>query len=142
MIQLHQIKKPKIKKEKRVGRGGKKGTYSGRGIKGQKARAGRKMYPQIREIIKKIPKLRGWKFKAKEKPEWVNLKDLERKFKENEIVSPKTLVEKGLLKKRMGKIPLVKILGKGEIKKPILIKDCLLSKKAKEKIEKAGGKIL
>ncbi len=142
MIQLHQIKKPKIKKEKRIGRGGKRGTYCGRGIKGQKSRAGRKMYPQIREIIKKIPKLRGWKFKAKEKPEWLNLKEIEMKFKENEIVSPETLVKKGLLKKRMGKIPPVKILGKGKIKKPLLIKNCLLSKKAKEKIKKIGGKIL
>src|SRR4030043_532865 len=51
--------KHKLKKKKRVGRGGKRGTYSGKGIKGQKSRAGRKMVPVIRELIKKYPKLRG-----------------------------------------------------------------------------------
>jgi len=59
-VQLHHIQpahKPKQKRE--VGRGGKKGRYSGRGIKGQKARAGGKIRPALRDIIKKIPKLRG-----------------------------------------------------------------------------------
>ena len=57
-MQIHQLKpKYKKKEKKRVGRGGKKGTYCGRGIKGQKARAGRKMQPIIRQILKKYPKL-------------------------------------------------------------------------------------
>lgn len=65
-MQLHELKpKHKRKKRKRVGRGGKRGTYSGRGIKGQKARAGRRLKPVIRELIKRYPKLRGYKFKAK-----------------------------------------------------------------------------
>jgi large subunit ribosomal protein L15 len=65
-MQLHQLKPiHKLKKRKRVGRGGKKGTYSGRGIKGQKARAGRRLKPAIRELIKRYPKLRGYKFKSK-----------------------------------------------------------------------------
>jgi len=67
-MQLHQVKPShKTKTKKRVGRGGKKGTYSGRGIKGQKARAGAKLKPAIRDLIKKIPKLRGYKFKKKSK---------------------------------------------------------------------------
>ncbi len=49
----------KEKSKKRVGRGGKRGTYSGRGIKGQKSRAGRKMRPAIRDLIQRTPKLRG-----------------------------------------------------------------------------------
>jgi len=56
MIQLHELKPiHKLKKQKRVGRGGKRGAYSGRGIKGQRARAGRKFKPIIRELIKKYP---------------------------------------------------------------------------------------
>ena len=58
-MQIHQIiPKTKSKKGKYIGRGGKRGTYSGRGIKGQKARAGRKMRPEIRDMIKKLPKKR------------------------------------------------------------------------------------
>lgn len=65
-MQLHELKpNHKLKKTKRVGRGGKRGTYSGHGIKGQKSRAGRKMQPIIRNIIKRYPKLRGHKFKSK-----------------------------------------------------------------------------
>jgi large subunit ribosomal protein L15 len=67
-MQLHELKpRHKLKKKKRVGRGGKRGTYSGRGQKGQLARAGRKLKPIVREIIKRYPKLRGYKFKARKK---------------------------------------------------------------------------
>jgi len=60
MIQLHQIQpEHKLKKKKRVGRGGKRGTYCGRGIKGQKSRAGAKIRPALRDLIKRIPKKRG-----------------------------------------------------------------------------------
>jgi large subunit ribosomal protein L15 len=61
-MQLHEIKGLKNKEKKRVGRGGKRGTYCGRGIKGQKARAGAKIRPALRDFIKKIPKLRGYRF--------------------------------------------------------------------------------
>ena len=55
-MQLHELKpKHKRKKGKRIGRGGKRGTYSGRGVKGQMTRAGRKMVPPIRQLIKKYP---------------------------------------------------------------------------------------
>ncbi len=144
-MQLHQIQpKNKLKKKKRIGRGGKKGTYSGRGVKGQKARAGRKLQPIIREIIKKYPKLRGYNFNSlQNKPplEIVNLSQIEVKFKEGETVTPESLVEKKLIKKIKGRIPRVKILGDGEITKKINIRQCLISKSAKEKIEKAGGKV-
>jgi len=66
-MQLHQLRpKHKLKKKKRIGRGGKRGTYSGKGIKGQKSRAGRKFAPVIRELIKRYPKLRGYRFKNHE----------------------------------------------------------------------------
>jgi len=142
-MQLHQIKPVhKPKKEKRIGRGGKRGTYCGRGIKGQKARAGRKLKPIVREILKKYPKLRGYRFSAKKDYAILNLRDIERKFKEGERVSPEILVKKRLVRKISGKVPKVKILAKGEIKKPLIFENCLFSKKAKEKIEKVGGKII
>jgi len=141
-MQLHQIKPiHKKKKKKRIGRGGKKGTYSGKGTKGQRARAGRKFKPAIRGLIKKYPKLKGYKFKPfYPKPVVVNLGILDKKFKEGEVVSPSTLLSKRIIRKIKGKIPKVKILGTGNIKS-LIIKNCLLSKTAEEKIKKAGGKI-
>jgi len=142
-MQLHQLKPdhPK-KKKKRIGRGGKRGTYSGRGIKGQKARAGAKFQPIIRELIKKYPKLRGYKFgPISKKPAIINVDVLEKNFSEREKVSPRILFERGLIQKVKGKIPEVKILGRGEIKKPLVIYGCQLSEKAQEKIKKAGGEI-
>jgi len=72
----------------------------------------------------------------------INLDVLEKKFKEGEKVNPKILLEKGLLKKEGNKRLEVKILGDGEISKPLIISGCKYSKAAKEKIEKAGGKII
>lgn len=129
-MQIHQIKPiHKYKNKKRVGRGGKRGTYSGRGIKGQKSRAGHKIRPEIRDFIKKIPKKRGYRFKPiKPKPAVINLRDLEKHYKEGEIVSPKTLLEKGLIAKIKGRVPEVKILGTGKLSKKLEIKNCKLSK--------------
>lgn len=144
MVQIHIVKATiKKKAKKRIGRGGKRGTYAGKGLKGQKSRAGAKIRPQTRDIIKKLPKLRGYKMKVRRKNvKIVNIKDIEKHFKTGEEVSPKTLVEKGVLKKSKGKLPKVKILSMGELKKKIIVKDCDMSEAAKKKIEKAGGKIL
>ena len=64
---------------------------------------------------------------------------LEKKFNEGERVTPKTLLEKGLVGKMKAS---VKILGKGEIKKKLTVENCSISGSAREKIEKAGGKII
>ncbi|MDI6882976.1 MAG: uL15 family ribosomal protein [Patescibacteria group bacterium] len=146
-MQLHQIKPiHKRKSKKRVGRGGKRGTYSGRGVKGQKARAGRKFQPIIRELIKKYPKLRGYRFKSKTKNKKskmavLNLDILEEKFVSGEKINPQTLLEKKIISKIKGRVPAVKILGKGELRKKLIIEGCKVSKGAKEKIEKADGEI-
>lgn len=64
-MQLHQIQPThQNKSKKRVGRGGKRGTYSGRGMKGQKSRAGHKIRPAIRDLMQRTPKLRGVKNQA------------------------------------------------------------------------------
>lgn len=142
-MQLHQLKPiHKNKDKKRVGRGGKRGSYSGRGQKGQKSRSGHNLQPVIRELIKRYPKLRGYRRASlNDKPLIVNLNQLESVFSANEKVNPKTLLEKGLVEALAGKVTRVKILANGEIKKPLLIEDCDVSLTAKEKIEKAGGTI-
>lgn len=59
-MQFHNLKSnTKRKKSRQVGRGGKRGKTSGRGTKGQNARAGRKKRPEMRDVIKRVPKLRG-----------------------------------------------------------------------------------
>ena len=140
---LHELKpKHKRNKGKRIGRGGKRGTYSGRGIKGQLTRAGRKTVPPIRQLIKKYPKLRGYRFKSrKEKPVVINIKDLEKSFKKGDLISPQILIEKGLIRKMKGRVPEIKILGQGNLTKKLTVKGFQLSESAKEKIKKAGGAI-
>lgn len=142
-MQLHELKPThKRKKGKRIGRGGKRGTYSGRGVKGQKSRAGRKMVPSIRQLIKKYPKLRGYRFKPRrQKPEIVDVDVLEKNFEKGGLVSPKTLLEKKLISRMKGKTPKVKILGRGKLNKNLIVENCQISKSAKEKIEKVKGVI-
>lgn len=136
-MQLHQLKPlHKSRKEKRIGRGGKRGTYSGRGIKGQKARAGHRIRPQERDIIKKIPKLRGYKFKSfHSKPAIVNLSNLEETFQNGDTVSPETLYEKRLVNRIKGKMPKVKILGRGEVTKSFTFKNVIMSASVVSKLK-------
>jgi len=120
-----------MRKGRRIGRGGKRGTYSGRGIKGLGARAGGKMRPEERDIIKKIPKLRGYRFVAfRVKPVVVNFDTVAKHFKDGEVVSPASLLERGLVRRVNGRTPVVKILGRGEAKKTIIFKDVQFSKRA------------
>jgi len=142
-MQTHELKrKVENKKSVLVGRGGKRGKTSGRGGKGQTARAGHKMRPEARDIIKKMPKLRGYAFKAySSKPQVINVADLEIVFSNGDSVNPRTIVEKGLLEISAGKNPKVKILSNGEITKKLNVTDCLTSLEAKNKIEKAGGSV-
>lgn len=142
-LTLHTIKPfpNSRKKVKRVGRGlGSTGTYSGRGQKGQRARSGGRKGLKIlgmKKIIMATPKLRGFR-SPYPKMIAVNILSLDKKFKDGERVTPKTLLKKGLV----GKMRVaVKILGNGDIKKKLIIEGCAVSKSAKEKIEKAGGKI-
>jgi large subunit ribosomal protein L15 len=142
-MQLHELKrKHKNKDKKRIGRGGKKGTTSGKGAKGQKSRAGRKMVPIIRELIKRYPKLKGYRsFRVEDTTAVINLGVLETHTIDGEIINPENLVKKGLVNKVKGKIPEVKLLGTGTITKKIIVEKCKISKSAKEAIEKAGGSV-
>ncbi|MDZ7726664.1 MAG: uL15 family ribosomal protein [Candidatus Campbellbacteria bacterium] len=130
------------KTSRQLGRGGKRGKTSGRGHKGQKARAGHRIRPEIRDEIKSMPKLRGYRFSSfTAKPIPVNLALLEKHYKEGEAVTVVSLMEKGLVKKQGGKAPAVKILGNGDITKKLNVEGIEVSTTAREKIEKAGGKI-
>jgi large subunit ribosomal protein L15 len=137
---------------KRVGRGlgSGKGRYSGRGIKGQKSRAGSKKMAAGFEggqmpIDMRMPKLRGntsadampiGPFRTYSQP--VNLRDLERVFEAGDAVTVEALVEKGLLKNTKTD---VKILGTGELSKKLSVTAHSFSASAREKIEAAGGSV-
>jgi large subunit ribosomal protein L15 len=136
---------------KRVGRGlgSGKGRYSGRGIKGQKARAGsHKMRPGFEggqmPVYMRLGKLRGPYSKDampmgphRTSTVPVNLRDLERVFDEGAEVTLEALVEKGLIKNTRTD---VKILGQGDLKKKLTVTAHAFSAAAREKIENAGGK--
>ncbi len=144
-MQNHNLKrKTENMKKIQVGRGGKRGKTSGRGTKGQKARAGHKIRPEIRDMIKRLPKLRGRGVNSNKSIQTdvtpINLAKLEG-FKANDIVSPKTLVDKGVIATIHGRYPRVKLLSQGEVSAAFTVRGCEVSAGAKEKIEKAGGKI-
>ncbi|PIP86533.1 50S ribosomal protein L15 [Candidatus Campbellbacteria bacterium CG11_big_fil_rev_8_21_14_0_20_44_21] len=140
-MQTHELKRKTPNRKKiRVGRGGKRGKTSGRGHKGQKARAGHKIRPEIRDMIKKIPKKRGYKFNSfKEKPQGVNLSSIEKAFNFGSTVSPKTLLSKGLVKRVSGNLPRVKILATGKITKKLIFEKVLFSRAAEALIEAASS---
>ncbi len=142
-MQIHQLQpKHSSKDRKIVGRGGKKGTYSGKGGKGQTARAGRKLAPIIRELIKRYPKLKGYRaFKIGNTTRVVNLEILEKHAKDGDVINPEQLIAKGIVRMIKGKTPEIKILGTGEFSKKVTIENCRVSASAKVAIEKAGGKV-
>ncbi len=144
-MQLHTLKRhTKRKTKQQVGRGSKRGKTSGRGQKGQTSRAGRKLRPEIREIIKKIPKLRGRGKNINKsfevKPVVLNLSAFA-EVTSGTILTPQKLVDLKLVKLSKGKVPKVKILANGEITNSLTFKKFTISKSAVEKIEKAGGKV-
>lgn len=148
-MQLHELKRATPQKtQKRIGRGGKRGKMSGRGHKGQTARAGNSTRPEMRDIIKKYPKLRGHgKNRAdtvnneKVKPTVVNLDKIEAAFAAGDVVSSASLVAKGVISQIRRKNPAVKILGTGTVSKKLTVKGCEVSKKAAEAIVAAGGSV-
>ena len=152
-LNLHSLKPAQARKaRKRVGRGlgSGKGRYSGRGIKGQKSRAGSHKLPAGFEggqmpIDMRLPKLRGntsadampiGPFRTYSQP--VNLRDLEARFEAGAEVTPEALVSVRLLKHTRTD---VKILGVGELTKALSVSAHGFSKSAREKIEAAGGSV-
>ena len=145
-MQRHNLKRQHAnQKSKTVGRGGTRGKTSGRGTKGQNARAGHKKRPEIRDFIKRIPKLRGRgkniNTSIELKPFIINLGKLSKVFKNGDTVLPETFLAKKLIKKSGAFLPKVKILGSGEIDIKLNVEKCAVSASAKAAIEKAGGSV-
>jgi len=130
------------KNKKRVGRGNGSGhgTYSGRGCKGQKSRAGYKMRPGFEggqlPLIKRLPRKRGFTNIFRKEYNIVNLNKLNM-FESGSEVTPETLVAAGVVKSLRHPI---KILAEGDINHPLSVKANKFSTAAKAKIEAAGGK--
>ena len=117
---LHELSSSRIPARPRVGRGGKRGTTSGRGQKGQRAHAGRRIHPAVRDFIQRLPKLRGYKNKP--------------------IGTKRPIINVGDLD-ALKKIPRgIKVLGNGTVKKAIIVYGTA-SALARSKIEKAGGTV-
>lgn len=145
-MKLHDLKrKTPNYKAAQVGRGGKRGKTSGRGTKGQDSRSGHKKRPELRDFIKKVPKMRGRgknSFKSfAEIVIAVPLSALDKVFKDGDRVEPATLVKKGLIERTEGNFPRVKILLSGGITKKVTVSGVEISASAKAAIEKAGGTV-
>jgi len=148
-MQLNHIKRPSTLKRgyRRVGRGqsSTRGKQSGRGGKGQTARAGNKRRPELRDIIKKIPKRRGYgKNRGRTvdgtKPDAVaiSLERLGILFESGAEVTSRMLAEKGAISRHL---PPVKIVGTGTLAKKLSLKGISVSASARAAIEKAGGSV-
>jgi large subunit ribosomal protein L15 len=147
-MKLHEQISIREKRLQRIGRSGKRGSYSGRGQKGQRSRSGHRIRPAERDIILKIPKMRGFRNKPKrDVPEVFNLGMISKKFAAEAKaaggaleINRAFLHKAGLISKDYkGKI---KILGTGVIAFPISVHGFEVSASAKTKIEKAGGKVV
>lgn len=139
-MQLHTLQpNHRGRPKKRIGRGGKRGTYSGRGIKGQRARSGHRIRPALRDTIQRLPKLRGVKFRRfRERPALIKLDQLSGRMKGNDITVA-TLREAGFAlhpKQRA-----VKIVGNGNPASPFVVRGISVSRSVREKILKAGGTV-
>ncbi len=148
-MQTHTLKRNTAnRKARQVGRGGTRGKTSGRGGKGQTARAGNKRRPELRDIIKKLPKRRGYgKNRALTvNPEGLNpvtlpLARLKGKFKAGDTITPTVLVEKGIVSKVNGRLPRVKLVGKDAVEGSFTFQNILASAGARKMIEDAGGSV-
>ncbi|MEX0930933.1 MAG: 50S ribosomal protein L15 [Candidatus Paceibacterota bacterium] len=149
-MQLHELKPNNPRKDaKRIGRGGKRGKTSGKGHKGQKARAGNSTRPEMRDIIKKLPKLRGHGVhraatvnSGRVRPTVVNISALESTLDSGAEVNPRTLAAAKIIPASRKKTASIKILGTGDVTKKFTVSGCAVSASAKEKIEKAGGSVV
>ena len=142
-MQIHTLKLNMRKKRKKVvGRGGKKGSYSGRGMKGQKARSGVSINPLFEggrsTLVNHMKKKRGFR-SLKVRPITISLVKIEDEFKDGDVISKESLKKAGLLGKIKASVS-VKLLGSVTITKKLVVKkEVLLSKSALASIEKAGG---
>ena len=130
------------RQRKRVGRGnGSQGTYSGRGVKGQKARSGGGVRLSFEggqlPLVKSLPTQRGFTNIFKQYYATVNLDALTVRFPQESEVTPLDMKEARLI--RGLNLP-IKVLGRGEVDRALTVMAHKFSAEAKRKIEAAGGK--
>ena len=129
---------------KRVGRGNGSGygKTAGRGLNGQKSRAGGGKRPGFEggqtPLAMRLPKLPGFRNINRVEYLPVNVSRLEEKFEAGEVVNGESLKAKGIIKHEDA---LVKVLGDGELTKALTVSVEKVSASAKAKIEAAGGKV-
>jgi len=128
------------KSTQRVGRGGKRGTYSGKGQKGQSSRAGHKSFSGMRVMFARIPKRRGIGNNVINKHQIdISLDSIVKVFNDNSTISPKTLKDNKFIKALNDS---VKIVGsKSTLSKKFTVKGVYLSGGALKQIENAGGTV-
>ena len=144
-MSLHEINKGihKHTKPRRLGRGLGTGTgkTGGKGHKGAKARAGYFALSIFQggamPLVRRVPK-RGFTNSFALKVASINVGDLNDLFNEGDVINPQSLRETGVLKRRYDQL---KILGDGEITKKLTVSAHQFSASAREKLEKAGGKV-
>lgn len=140
-MQLHDLKpKTETRSKRRVGRGGKRGTTSGRGQKGQKARAGRNMRPGARDLVLRTPKKRG-RGRNKNNPKSPTV--LAISLKRIALLSETQITKEVLVAHRIIRslAQPIKIVASGSIMSAKEIKGIPVSEGARTKIEKAKGSI-
>ena len=131
-----------VRKVKRLGRGPGSGTgkTAGRGHKGQRSRSGKKIHPSFEggqmRLVRRLPK-RGFTNLFRKTYQIVNLRDLEG-WDEETVVNAESLAERRLVRKSTDP---VKILGEGEIDRPVKVSVHKVSEAARQKIEAAGGSV-
>lgn len=143
-MQLHELKPAPGSTTSRTRRGrgnGSKGTFSGRGCKGQRARSGgvKNAYHEGGQtsLLLRMPKLKGFKNPNKVDFQVINLSDLENNFESGTTVDPVTLYEAGCAKRSLP----IKLLGQGKLTKKLTVICEAASKSAVEAVKKAGGKV-
>jgi large subunit ribosomal protein L15 len=142
-MKLHHLRPgPGATRERtRVGRGraGARGKTAGRGTKGYLARNSKRTGFEGGQmpLVRRVPKLRG--FTPPNREDWavVNVHRLAQRFEPDQVVSPEAMAEAGLVRRRLP----VKVLGHGDLDRPLVVQAHAFSRTAREKIEGAGGRI-
>ena len=142
-MKLHELNAlPEAKSRKRVGRGpgSGMGKTSTRGEKGQKSRSGTSIAPWFQggqtPLYRRLPKRGFSNAKFTTRYATINLDDLNKYFKDGDVVTPEVLKESGLVKKELCGI---KVLGSGKLEKKLTVKANIFTNQAITKIEELGG---
>ncbi len=144
-MKQHDLRPPRGARHtrKRIGRGDSSGhgSFSGRGLKGQKSRSGGGVRIGFEggqnPLMRSLPRIRGFTNIFREEPWVVNVGSLD-VFPEDSEITPKTMAEMGIVKNL--KRP-VKVLGKGELNRRLVVEASSFSAAARKKIEVAGGSV-